>query len=64
MSDLFNRVADELIADAQYLPLPEYDKGVLDCIEGKFHDMTKSLEYTRGFGEQYAKEQQRSAGHE
>ena len=61
MSDLFNRVADELVTDQQYRPVPEYEKGVLDCIEGLVH-VDRSPDYTRGYGDQYSKEQQRSEG--
>jgi len=61
MSDLFNRVADELITDEQYLPLPDYDKGVKDCRDGVPHAEGKGMEYDYGYSIQYAREARETA---
>ena len=65
MRDLMPEVASEVITDKQYHPLPDYNRGVLDCIEGKPHCMRRSAEYKEGYRAQYSREQEeshRSAG--
>jgi len=39
----------------------DYRKGRKDCRDGLPHSTARSIEYTRGYGEQYAIEQQRRA---
>lgn len=36
----------------------DYFQGVEDCKAGRPHDMTRSLEYTRGYGDEYAYQQE------
>lgn len=36
----------------------DYFEGVEDCREGRPNDMTRSLEYTRGYGDEYAHQQE------
>ena len=56
MSKLFDQVAGELVTDKDYRPTRDKDylAGMKACEDGESHDMTRSLEYTDGYGRQYA----------